>query len=104
MEAAGPEAPRSCLLVNTALEQARLDAGVRRRVKQHFDSIEALLRDALETAARAGELPPEKDPASLAAFLMSSIWGLRVLGATQAPPERANRIVDQVLSTLDPAR
>lgn len=96
----GPEAKRSCFLVNTVLEVARHNPQVRVRVNHHLDAIEALFRRALETARESGELGPDKDPEALAAFIMTNIWGLRVLLAAGADPQRVRAVVDQLLDML----
>lgn len=100
-DAASPRAKRSCLLVNTVLEQARQNKTVQKRVNRHLDTIEALFRRALETAQANGELSPDKDPGALATFLMCNIWGLRVLGGTAPTPERVRAVVSQLLAILD---
>ncbi|HUY04084.1 MAG TPA: TetR/AcrR family transcriptional regulator [Rhodocyclaceae bacterium] len=99
-EAVKPQAQRSCFLVNTVLELARGNAGVQRRVNCHLARIETLFRNALEGAQARGELAPGKDPASLAAFLMTSIWGLRVLAGTGPQSARTQAVVGQILILL----
>lgn len=98
---ADPKAKRSCFLVNTVLELARQNKKVEQRVNTHFEIIESCFRSALQAARDDGELSADKDPAELATFLMSSIWGLRVLGATGPAPERADAVVSQVLKLLN---
>ena len=99
-ETAKPQAQRGCFLVNTVLELARLNPAVQERVNRHFANIEALFRNALENARARGDLAPDKDPASLAAFLMTNIWGLRVLAGTGPQSARAQAVVNQILSLL----
>lgn len=98
---ADPEARRSCFLVNTVLELARQNKNVRQRVNTHFSAIEACFTEALTAARDAGELSADRDPSTLAAFLMSSIWGVRVLGATDPSPARADAVISQVLNLLE---
>jgi len=95
------EGERSCFLVNTILELARRNKNVRQRVNTHFEAIEYCFQTALESAQISGELSADKDPAALAAFLMSSIWGLRVLGGTGPAPGRTSAVITQVLKLLD---
>ncbi len=95
-----PAAKRSCFLVNTVLEVARRNPAVNERVNRHLDAIEALFRQALESARERGELAPDKDPEALTAFIMTNIWGLRVLLAAGSRPQRARIVVDQLLSLL----
>jgi len=99
-EAADPKTRRSCFLVNTVLELARQNKAVQKRVNRHLGAIEALFRRALEAAQAKGELSRDKDPKALAAFLMSNIWGLRVLGGTAPAPERTRAVVNQLLQIL----
>ncbi|MET0082494.1 MAG: TetR/AcrR family transcriptional regulator [Sedimenticola sp.] len=100
-ETARPQAKRSCLLVNTALELGHSHPAVLKRVKHHLGTIEGLFRETLKSARARGELEPQKDPEALAALLMSSIWGLRVLGGTAPQPQRARAVVDQLMTLLD---
>ena len=100
-DASGPEAKRSCFLVNTVLEVARHNPRVQERVNHHLNLVEALFRQALEAAREQGELPADKDPAALAAYIMTGIWGLRVLLAAGAHPKRAETVVEQLLALLD---
>jgi TetR/AcrR family transcriptional repressor of nem operon len=100
-EAAGEYSNRSCLLVNTVLELARQNETVQKRVNRHLGAIETLFRHALENAQSSGELSPDKDPKALAAFLMTSIWGLRVLGGTNPAPARTRSVINQLLTLLE---
>jgi len=100
-QAAGSEAKRSCLLVNTVLELARMNPQIEQRVNKHFQRIEDLFRRALKRAQANGELSTNKDPKAMAAFLVTSVWGLRVLGGTSPGPRRAMTVVNQVLTVLD---
>jgi TetR/AcrR family transcriptional repressor of nem operon len=92
---------RGCLLVNTVLELSRQDDVVRKRVNHHLGTIEALLRRTLEVAQARGELAADRDPAALATFLLSNIWGLRVLAGTAPARTRTEAVVNQVLAVLD---
>ncbi len=99
--AAEPDARRSCFLVNTILEVARHNPTVRERISYYLELIEGLFRQSLESARMRGELSADKDPAALAAFIMTSIWGLRVLLAAGAGPDRVRMVVGQLLNLLD---
>jgi TetR/AcrR family transcriptional repressor of nem operon len=98
--AAAPQVRRSCLLVNAALEVGRDNPRVREQVNHHLDAIEGLFRESLQAARDRGELPPNADPEALGAFVMSSIWGIRVLLASGATPQRVQAVVKQVLRAL----
>lgn len=99
--AADPAAKRSCFLVNTVLELARQNPKVQQRINHHFAAVESCFVEALTAACDGGRLSPDTDTAALAAFLMSSIWGLRVLGATDPSAARADAVVNQVLRLLE---
>jgi TetR/AcrR family transcriptional repressor of nem operon len=98
--AADAQTRHSCFLLNTMLEVARQNPKVRERARRHLDAVEALFRGALEDARARGELAPEKDPRALAAFVMTSIWGLRILLAAGAGRARVRMVTDQVLELL----
>lgn len=92
---------RGCLLVNTVLELGRHDAVVQTRVKAHLAEIESVFRAALEEAQAQGLLATDRSPESLARFLMTTIWGLRVLSGLEGDAEQAMRVVDQALSVIE---
>ncbi len=98
--AAEPDAMRSCFLLNTVLEVARHDPEVRARTSHHLDAVEALFRQCLESAKERGELGTDADPKALSAFIMTNIWGLRILLAAGADPQRVRLVVEQVLQVL----
>jgi len=100
-DAATHHGRRGCLLVNTVLELSRQDDAVRKSVNRHLSNIESLLRRALQEAQSQGELAADKAPAALAAFLMSNIWGLRVLAGTGPARARTQAVVNEVLAVLD---
>ena len=91
---------RGCLLVNTVLELGRHNETVTAKTKGHLDEIEAMLCEALMQAQTRDYMAADKSPEVLAAFLITTIWGLRVLGGTGASVERADQVVEQALSLL----
>lgn len=96
--AASPE-HRGCLAVNSALELAGQDEDVTRLVQHIFARMEEALCEALQRAQRAGEIDKTRDARQLAQYLLSSMYGLRVLGKV-ADRQTLTGIVDQVLHTL----
>lgn len=91
---------RGCLLVNTVLEVGRHNPKVQVQVKAHLAEIEGVFVEALEEAQALGLLAADKSSDSLAKFLMTNIWGLRVLAGTGADANSAQLVVRQVLSLL----
>ncbi|MCU7808579.1 MAG: TetR family transcriptional regulator C-terminal domain-containing protein [Candidatus Thiodiazotropha sp. (ex Semelilucina semeliformis)] len=96
-----PESARSCFLVNTVLDASRHNTMVRERVNHYFDIIENEFCHALESAQKRGELGIDKNPHTLATFIMTTIWGLRVLLVTGAKQERVDSVLEQLFSLLD---
>ena len=90
----------SCFLVNTVLELSRRDSQIRKRINRHFGNIESAFVDALQDSRARGELEAGTDCGALAAFLMSNIWGLRVLAGTKPARGRARQIVRLVKQAL----
>jgi TetR/AcrR family transcriptional repressor of nem operon len=90
----------SCFLVNTVLELSQRDAAIRDRINKHFARIQDTFIAALRRAREQGELAAGADCEALAAFLMSNIWGLRVLAGTGPAPGRARQIVTLVKRAL----
>lgn len=83
---AGP-GRRGCFIGNCAAELARQDRTVASHVRQSMDRIQNTFRNALTQAREMGQLPKDADIDALAAFLMSGIQGLRLVG--KANPDRA---------------
>jgi TetR/AcrR family transcriptional regulator, transcriptional repressor for nem operon len=100
-EAANPKSKHSCFLVNTVLELSHHNKAVQKRVNGYLKAIEALFRGALKNAQTNGELSSDKDPDTLAAFLMSNIWGMRVLSGTTPTQAQARSVVKQILQVLE---
>lgn len=91
---------RGCLLVNSVLEVGRTDAQVQARVNEHLGDIESAVLAALQRARADGLLAKDRSPAVLAKYLMTTIWGLRVLGSTGASAHDARQVVAEALSVL----
>lgn len=77
---------RGCFIGNCAAELARQDPLVAARVRLSMDRLQSTFRDALLQAKGAGEIRRDADVDALAAFIMSGIQGLRLVG--KARPER----------------
>lgn len=76
-----------CFIGNCAAELARQDRTVAVHVRRSLERVQSTFRDALSRARDAGQLSENADVDALAAFLVSGIQGLRLVG--KANPERA---------------
>lgn len=97
---AGP-GRRGCFIGNCAAELTRQDRTAAAHVRQSIARIQNTFRDALIQAKRAGQLGEHADVDALAAFLMSGVQGLRLVG--KANPDRVvlKNIADVMLRCLD---
>jgi len=91
---------RGCMVVNAAIERLPGDRLVARRVELAWDGLEAALAAALHRAQVQGELAPEKDPRSLARFLLVFLQGLRVVSKAPSDPKRILDAAKEALSLL----
>lgn len=100
IDACNDEIGRGCLMVNTMLELATEDADLRERITGYLDQIEGFLCTALTRAKELGQLESHANPAALAAFLMSNVWGLRVMSSSRPDHARYQQVIDHVLASL----
>ncbi|MFF5263256.1 TetR/AcrR family transcriptional regulator [Actinomadura viridis] len=92
--------PRGCLVVNTAVELASRDDQAARCVEASWTHLEATLTSALTRARAQGELPADKDPRTLARFLLVIFQGMRVIARTPSPEDRLRDAVTQAQALL----
>jgi TetR/AcrR family transcriptional regulator, transcriptional repressor for nem operon len=78
---------RGCLATNTAIE-----AGQRPRiaqlVRQNFRLVEVGLERELARAIATGEITPNREPADLAKYFLTTLQGLRVMASVASPQDR----------------
>ncbi|MCT2594356.1 TetR/AcrR family transcriptional regulator [Streptomyces sp. N2-109] len=98
-ESAGSSGRRGCLAVNAAIELAGHDPEVTELVRHIFVRMEDAFCEALERARREGEIEADRDARELAQYLLTSMYGLRVLGKT-ADRRALSGIVETVLRPL----
>lgn len=97
---AGP-GRRGCFIGNCAAELARQDKAVAARVRQSMERVQNTFRDALLQAKGAGQLGKNADVDALAAFLMSGIQGLRLVGKANPDRTMLANIANVMLRCLD---
>jgi TetR/AcrR family transcriptional repressor of nem operon len=95
---------RGCLMVNTLLEMGSQDDEIRERISAHLNRIEQHLATTLQRAIDSGELRTDTSASTLGQFLMSGIWGLRVMSKKRPQAAVYDGIIHQLLLVLNPAR
>ncbi len=90
-----------CLMVNTLLEMAPQDEEIEELLNKHLSRMESRIAKQLQLAKDQGELATDKDPKILAKFVMTSMWGLRVLGKTNPPVAELRAVIEQIVTNLN---
>ncbi|MFF2549458.1 TetR/AcrR family transcriptional regulator [Nocardia sp. NPDC058058] len=92
-------ANRGCLAVNSIVELGGSDPEATAQVRRIFDRMQDAFQEALERARRDDEISANRDPRALAAYLLTVMYGLRVLGKT-ADRETMIGTVETALASL----
>ena len=96
---------RGCLMCNTAVERAALDAGAGRYVAAYMDRLTNAFRHALSNGQQSNQLDPSADLDELAAFFTMALIGVVACIRAKAPPEQvraACRVATSILDTHHP--
>ncbi|ESS66725.1 transcriptional regulator, TetR family protein [Methyloglobulus morosus KoM1] len=88
---------KGCMLINTLSETPAHDAEINLRLQQMFTEIELALKGVLVECQVLGQLNTHQRPESLAKFLMTGIFGLRLFNKTQPNSDTLKVIVDNLL-------
>jgi len=91
---------KGCLMVNTMLELATEDDHIRERISGYLDGLESHFREALIKAQEKGEVDKNLVPEDMATYLMTNIWGLRVLSTKRPEPQKYEAIVTNIMNAL----
>jgi TetR/AcrR family transcriptional regulator, transcriptional repressor for nem operon len=91
---------KGCFIVNATLELAAHDEQVAARAKQAAENSQALFRTRLLQAQSLGELNPTSDVNALAAFLLGTVQGLRVMAQSQVGRAGLEAMVSITLSAV----
>jgi TetR/AcrR family transcriptional repressor of nem operon len=100
-EARSEHKPRGCLVMNTANEFAQRDPEVAAGVQKGVNRFKGIFETAVRRSQGQGEIPPERDPETLALYLVSSMSGIKTLVKAGLDDQSAERIVGVILSALD---
>lgn len=91
---------RGCLLVNAALETAPYDPEFRDAVVQELGCIRAFFHGHVTAGQEDGTITASQPPGVLAALLLNTLLGLRVMARTHREREVLNASVKGVLGLL----
>jgi TetR/AcrR family transcriptional regulator, transcriptional repressor for nem operon len=91
---------RGCLMINTLLELGSQDDEIRDHINVYLSRIEQQLTVTLQRAMDGGELHGQSNAAALGQFLMSGIWGLRVLSKKRPQPAVYDNVIQLLLQSL----
>lgn len=92
---------RGCFVTNTAIERAAKDNDCASKIRFYFASIEEDMTDLIAFGQEEGEIRSRKDPASLAAFFIGIMQGIRVVAKVNQNEESLRPLVDVALASLD---
>jgi TetR/AcrR family transcriptional repressor of nem operon len=91
---------QGCMMVNTVLELADVDAELNQLASQKLSAIENAFALAFEQAQQKGELDSTRSPAELASLVMTINLGLRVQSRQNQSRQQLKPIIENSLSML----
>lgn len=91
---------RGCLVINAAVEAAGLDEAVQQAVRGQVLNLELALREVVTQGPDIGEFAADVDPVQAARSLLSTCYGLCVLGKVVGDHDMLNDVVDGALARL----
>lgn len=100
-EARDKPKPRGCLVMNTANEFAQRDPQVATWARQGVDRFKAIFEAAVRLGQREGDISSERDPETLALYLVTSMSGIKTIVRAGVDERAADNIVQVILSALD---
>jgi len=92
-----PLTPRGCLMVQGALACGETATSIQRELVARRAAGEAALRQRLERARAAGDLPADADPADLARYVTVVVYGIAVQAAGGASREELQGVAETAL-------
>ncbi|GAB5453579.1 MAG: TetR family copper-responsive transcriptional repressor ComR [Halioglobus sp.] len=94
---------QGCMMVNTVLELADVDAPLNHLATQKLEAIELAFARAFQLAQASGELDTTRSPEALARLVMTINLGLRVQSRQNPSRKVLQPIIENSLSLLGPA-
>jgi AcrR family transcriptional regulator len=95
-----PRNPGGCLTVQGALACGEAVDSIRKEVAAHRAAGEAALRRRFQRAKSEGDLPATANPADLARYVATVVYGMAVQAAGGASRNQLQRVVEMALRTL----
>jgi AcrR family transcriptional regulator len=89
--------PGGCLVVQGALAAGTGGSRMRKAAIARLALAEASIRKRLEAAKAEGDLPKDSKPAELASYVLTTLSGIAVAGATGASRKHLKRIAEVAL-------
>ncbi|WP_028814323.1 TetR/AcrR family transcriptional regulator [Streptomyces flavidovirens] len=96
----GAASGRGCLVVNTAVEVAARDHGIAGDLTRDYRLRLAVIRAAIESGQRDGDIARDKDPTALAHFVIATIAGLKVSARVTRQRSVLEMTADAALAAL----
>jgi len=100
-DAAGAHRGMGCMIVNSAVEVAPHDPGIRKAVQKIHREIEGIFLNTLKQAQADGELARDKDVQAIARFLTHSTQGIRVMAKVNPTKAYMRDVAEQTLKVLN---
>lgn len=98
----GPFAGQGCLMCNTAVERAALDAASGRHVAAYLSRLTRAFRRALDNARRADEVDPAAELDELAGFMTAALIGVAACVRAKAEPATVHAACRVATAMLGP--
>ena len=89
---------RGCLAVNAMLEMAGHDPDIEARIVRHNAGTRTAIASLVRIAQAEGDIDAERDPDDVAAFILNSVWGLRVMCRAENNPHMLNAVAAGILA------
>ncbi len=89
---------RGCLAVNAMLEMAGHDPDIEARIVRHNATMRAAFADLVRRAQADGDVDASRDADDVAAFIVNSVWGLRIMCKAENNAHMLNAVAAGILA------
>lgn len=97
------EAPRGCMMVNSAAELLPEDDWMQKILAQNRKEVETLFADSIQVGQEKGEINQDLDPTATGSFLFTLYSGIKIMTKVNRKPDTMKAAIDTALLVLDPA-